>query len=388
MAQKFQVKTEKQATRCDICHQADQMDAFTGACMRCQALIVTNTVPASNASRYNDWMVTFRANNEAANNASLSSNELFRVIGEAAAIYLRNFLAFVGIIAIIQIPAKLLPLFISYQGWARTNTLLGFAISTIVPLILASLATGALNRAILQSYQREKVSILAAYRFILQRGPKYIVTSLLGSLFQVIGFFACYIGGLYTYPRGAFISEVAVAEEKYFMAALKRSIDLGQYNSISLLAIGLINWCLLSFSGGFGIYVADWCKHMLTNLPGFTYSYISLGSSLIPELIFVPLFLTIKMLLYFHLRMRDGDTLPVNTMPNLPASMPNNLPASIPANTLTSMPTNIAPPIREEAPRENVLSSPKEEPLKKGGTFRLKNVYEQPAGEREEGQSQ
>ena len=52
METKFQILEQTSPTRCEICHQADLFDPLTASCLRCQALILTQTLPEEEAERY------------------------------------------------------------------------------------------------------------------------------------------------------------------------------------------------------------------------------------------------------------------------------------------------------------------------------------------------
>src|SRR5688572_30954116 len=107
MENRFQVLEQTQPTRCEICHQADLFDPYTASCLRCQAMILTQTLPEEEAERY-------RRRQEAGltipRDTSVPTSDLFRVIPEAFKLYSKNLPLFYSIILAVSLPATLLGL--------------------------------------------------------------------------------------------------------------------------------------------------------------------------------------------------------------------------------------------------------------------------------------
>src|SRR5262249_801040 len=137
------------------------------------------------------------------------TSDLFRVMREAFNLYRRNFLLFLSILAVVQIPIALSSgaVFMASKQSSMFPALM--LIVGFLSFILTPVTTGALLKAILDRYRGESASLGESYAFILDRGFRYILTSIFGGICQVIGAIFCGVGMLFTYPRAAFVSEVA-----------------------------------------------------------------------------------------------------------------------------------------------------------------------------------
>src|SRR5262249_36585409 len=108
---RFEVMAETVPVRCEICHQADKFDPYTETCLRCQALIVANSLPQQEATRYQERMQTAAPKAD----EKIPTSDLFRVAREAFRLYSRNFSLFIGILAIVQVPMGLLGVCAQYH---------------------------------------------------------------------------------------------------------------------------------------------------------------------------------------------------------------------------------------------------------------------------------
>src|SRR5262249_54440088 len=115
-----------------------------------------------------------------------------------------------------------------------------FLTLTLSSIVLPYISSGALMKAILDRYRGEKATVADAYRFIINKGWRFLLTSIIGGIYQFIGYIACFIGLLYTFPRGAFVSEVAIIEDKYFSKAFNRSKRLGTRNTSMINLFGFL----------------------------------------------------------------------------------------------------------------------------------------------------
>jgi hypothetical protein len=275
-------------------------------------MILTHTLPEEEAERY-------RRRQEAGltvpRDTSVQISDLFRVIPEAFKLYKRNLSLFYCIILAVSLPATLIGLVpILLPSMTRMNPgflMVFFLASLLISLILYPIGMGALTKSILDRYRGEPASFVDSFAFILERGWRYMATTILGNLYMSVGFMFCLVGGVYTFPRSLFIPDVSIVEEKYFGKAFSRADNLGTINTGMVLIFGLL-W--LGASMAVGIIPA-----FLSIAGGLIIGALNLTSLILPltiishllgslaGLVLTPLFFTTKLLLYFHLRMRTDE---------------------------------------------------------------------------------
>lgn len=295
MANNFQIKTKNKSTRCEICHQTDQFDLATETCLRCSALVVANLLPQPTANnQFNDWMVTLGRTQA----PSLTFRELFNIIKESLDLYFKNFLLFFGIISIPFFPVAFLSEHFIYQVIGVNDGLYRFIIYWGTPFVVTALAGAVLSTAILNRYQNQPTSILNSYKELFKRGTSFVSTVVFGQFYQIIGIVFCWLGLLYTYPSGAFISETAIVDQHYKAEAFKTSHRFGSRVPIFLLLFGLFSWIIPKLTG---IYVGDFLSHKALKY-GIYKEDLSDFFSMCLKIGIYPLFLLIKMLMYLRLR--------------------------------------------------------------------------------------
>lgn len=315
---RFQVLEQTSPSRCEVCHQADQFDAFTATCMRCQALILAHSLPEEQAARYQQFQQVARPRD-----TNVPTSDLFRIMPEAFKLYSRNFGLFLKVCLAGQgliILLSLVPTILLFLGAGMVSpgniALVGLAMLFLIlgaSLVLWPIMSGALTKAILDRYRGENASVVDSYKFIFQRGWKYISTAIMGHLYQSVGFLLCFVGGIYTFPRGLFVPEVAIIEEKYSGDALNRSSKLATTNIGIPLLFGLI-WVV-------GVpFIQIVVKLMfvfslLLVLPQTVAELIGQLVSSLAGLVILPLLFTTKLLMYFHLRMRTDEVLFIGDEP-------------------------------------------------------------------------
>ncbi|MFY9225903.1 MAG: hypothetical protein WAQ98_24705 [Blastocatellia bacterium] len=297
---KFQVKTKTKSIRCEICHQTDQFDEATETCLRCQSLVVANLLPQTPNSQFQDWMVNLGN----ANRASLSTRELFRVVQNAFQFYWQNFLLLISITTVSLIPLCLLKEDLVRYSFGIKDADLRIVICNIIPFIMYSFVIGTLDLAILKRHRGENITIFSAYRNVFSRGIKYLFTSLVGRIYQLVGIAFCWLGVLYTYPSGAFASEIAIAEEVYNMSAFKASHRLGMRIPIFLLLLGLIGFITPHL-------ITETLNEVFGNNlygTGISFSDFSYFIIVFFNILIWPLFVVIKMLAYLRLQQNQDAT--------------------------------------------------------------------------------
>lgn len=257
-----------------------------------------------------------------------------QLLDHAIRLYRRNFLKFVGIIAVVQIPATLLQLFFStwvLQEGAQQNFEdlaclgpLGGLITGLVSLALVQgLATAALTRAVADHYLGESTGFLDTFRKIGSSWLTLIGALILAGIYAlllIIWFLIPCIGwitglgilfyfGMVVIPL---IAPVIVLENQSASQAIRRAWDLARrrfwwvlgfvfvlflFNQLIVSGPSLLMTLLLDFSvypaSGTGFWDAYSLQVVIQSLV-----------SLVLGLIYLPLQLTCITLMYFDLRVR------------------------------------------------------------------------------------
>ena len=289
---------------------------------------------------------------------------LGELLDQAIRLYRRNFLTFIGIIAVIYVPLMILQtasttlLTSSIDDLASADSpeqifnnmaYMGGMLSTMVVgffqyVFVQGIATGALTRAVADNYLGKPVSILDAYRGI---GKSWV--SLLGALFFVfilliaiaiwwlvpcIGWFTGL--GMMAYLMtvvNPLVAPVVILEGQSAIGSIFRAWDLARRRFWPVLGttIVLSLFSLLIVNGPAAI-VNVFLTQAITSFGDSTTqlvitSIIQSLVSLVFVLIYYPLQMTAFTLIYFDLRVRtEGLDIALLTLPTEQASM-----AKIPA---------------------------------------------------------
>lgn len=203
---------------------------------------------------------------------NLRPRTMGELLDQAIRLYRKNFLTFIGIIALMQVPLTLIQLGIQYYqanfggGTLSTSSDIGSSFSNLLLsiaqfILIGGVATAALTRAIGDSFLGEKIGILDAYKRI---GNSW--SPLLGALFGYgllmipvfIWIFVPLIGWL-TGPGilvflitivGPFIALTVVLERRRGGKAILRSWNLGMARFWWLLGftliLGLFSYIIIS----------------------------------------------------------------------------------------------------------------------------------------------
>jgi hypothetical protein len=326
----FEIVTESSATRCEICHKADRFDPITETCLRCQALVVVGLLSDSAVAQYRQQQAARTAPTgsiepQRINNLTVSLRDFLGLMREALKLYHRNWLLLTAIYGLLEIPLIIgFSLVELHQGpFSNWQLRFWYGYFILLPILLTSISIGALIHAIVNRYHDKPTSLLSAYRYIWQLGPNYLFTSILGSIFQwsglllfsfyfssivtdlnkAIAFIALLLLGLYAYPRFAFVSEVAVTERKYFIAAFRHSANFGVANWLILCTFALLVWLVPKL---IAVILLNGLSIFVSGLPEFVYKMIGIGI----DILSYPFVFTTKVLLYFHLSMRNDNSRP------------------------------------------------------------------------------
>jgi hypothetical protein len=258
-----------------------------------------------------------------------------QLLDRSIALFRRNFLTFVGIVALVQVPVSLLQLLFNlgtqgiglsgFGGSDLANTLMaGAAVTTLLVGLLGSLllqiGTGALARAIGNEYLGVDISILEAYRQI--RGQW---RSLIGLIFLGI---ILYIGlllwllipciGWVTGPSILFFwtsvivplgAPIVVLERQRAQPALRRAWDVARRRFWWVLGFILLLFVFELFVVTGPTVVVASLGELLLGEGSFgnsmaAYVTIEQTANLLFSLLFTPLKLTAIIMMYFDLRVR------------------------------------------------------------------------------------
>ncbi|MGI8588917.1 MAG: hypothetical protein ACR2M0_14725 [Chloroflexia bacterium] len=262
----------------------------------------------------------------------LRPRDIGGILDQAVVVYRRNFVTFLGIGALIQVPVNLIlalgstwllnpanitapqspgffagPAAIDQYNQALALWLSNFLSRALLYLliwilgnVLLSIAAGALARAIAEGYMGRQTSIVGAYRAIRRRIPTLIGMA----LFQAIASLTIIIPPVFAwlFINWSFTSQAIVLEDAGVGTALQRSWDLARGSWWRIFGAYLLLLVLRLITSSPASLVQT-----LLGLAGAPWEMQNIGSEFVALLIgvvFVPFQLTAMTLLYFDLRVR------------------------------------------------------------------------------------
>lgn len=271
---------------------------------------------------------------------SLQPLSMTQLLDRAIRLYRSNFLIFVGIVALAQIPATAVnmiglwlapaPETISVTPTSVTDMWLqlfessGFVnngwlwLGRIVTLLLVQLATAAMTKAVAENYLGHKIGLFEAYQKIGRSGITLLIATFLG-IFIVIGLAIWWIvvpciGWLSGLGMLFFLSlvilplvaPIIVLEHRSAGAALQRAWDLGRRRFWWLigfmLLLGLFGQIVVTGPALLSVFAVE--SAVGSGIDTTTSSLIQQVIMLLLRLIYLPLQLTCVTLLYFDIRVR------------------------------------------------------------------------------------
>ncbi|MCP4415648.1 MAG: hypothetical protein GY805_03435 [Chloroflexi bacterium] len=272
---------------------------------------------------------------------NLQPLSMSQLLDRAIRLYRKNFLVFVGIVAIAQIPAtavNMIGLWLAptpevpafNPGASVTDLWLDIAqssgfgnspgvwIGRIVTLLLVQLATAAMTKAVAENYLGHKIGLLEAYRKIGRSGFTLFVALFLSFFFIialfiwwiVVPFLGWFTGlgmifffGLVVLPL---IAPVIVLEQRTASDAIQRAWDLARRRIWWLigfmLLLGLFGQLIVTGPALLAVFTIN--SVVGGAIDATTSSLIQQIIALLLNLIYLPLQLTCVTLLYFDVRVR------------------------------------------------------------------------------------
>ena len=251
--------------------------------------------------------------------ASVTSNfkerDLGSIVDELFRVYMRNFLPFLGIIAVAGIPLAIIGTALGWYALSQplVNTAeLTILVLFIVVLIVASifaylLMSAAVTYAVAGYYQGNRIAIRQAYQFAWHQLGSLVGAAFLVGL-AVFGMSITIIGipvAIYFGVTWAFIVQTVVLEHRGARRSLSRSSILVKsvwWRVLGvLIIIALIESILSSVAGGIVGFIVGLIGELADILPA---ELAANFAGTLAGMIFIPISLIGTTLLYFDLRIR------------------------------------------------------------------------------------
>lgn len=273
---------------------------------------------------------------------NLQPLSMAQLLDRAIRLYRKNFLIFVGIVAIAQIPATAVnmiglwlapapdpavafdPTLSLTDFWLQILESSGFGsnigvwIGRLATLLLVQFATAAMTKAVAENYLGHKVGLFDAYRKIGRSGLTLLVATFLSFFFILaliiwwivipcLGWFTglgmLFFFGLVILPL---IAPVVVLERRSALESIKRAWDLGRRRLWWLigfmLLLGLFSQLVVTGPAFLGVFLVQ--SIVGSGVDSTTAGLIQQVIILLLNLIYLPLQLTCVTLLYFDVRVR------------------------------------------------------------------------------------
>ena len=253
--------------------------------------------------------------------ASVTSNfkerDLGSIVDELFRVYMRNFLPFLGIIAVAGIPLAIIIIgtvlswYASAYSLEKTDelTILFFliAVLVVVSTLAYLLMSAAVTYAVAGYYQGNRIAIRQAYQFAWHRLGSLVGAAFLVGL-AVFGMSITIIGipvAIYFGVTWAFIVQTVVLEHRGARRSLSRSSILVKsvwWRVLGvLIIIALIESILSSVAGGIVGFIVGLIGGLADILPA---ELAANFAGTLAGMIFIPISLIGTTLLYFDLRIR------------------------------------------------------------------------------------
>ena len=243
------------------------------------------------------------------------------ILDQTFRLYRANFLRYVTIVALIQVPLGLLTLAFqttwvnnlaagrgadsAFEAAKVLGFLLGFGLTFLVAIIAQQFVNAALVKSISESYLGGDVSVLGAYRFLAPKAGWLILAALIIAFGTGIGLMLCIVPGIFFSLYFVLTTQGIVTEDLNVIDGMKRSASLVSGNLgkvfLVLLVVFLLNVALGAIDMGIMAVVGrlvDVQKHYLA------IQLMSQGLPLLQQVLMAPIHAAATILIYYDLRIR------------------------------------------------------------------------------------
>jgi len=228
-----------------------------------------------------------------------------QILDRVFRLYKGNFVRFIAIVAIIKVPLALLTMIWLVTGGLSTiGLIVGPLALAFLGIVGQSLCSGALMKSVSESYLGNEVTVSESYRFILPKLGTLVWASILVGLIVAVGFLLLVVPGVifmlwYYLAIPAIVLEGLKARRGMGRSRLLVKGNLGKVFVIGLVVflIGLIVGSVFQYGGSIlAGAVAG------TNITAST--LIIQLSSLVGQILVMPIGAAAAILLYYDLRIR------------------------------------------------------------------------------------
>jgi len=237
-----------------------------------------------------------------------------QILDRAFRLYRRNFIRFIAIVAVIQVPMFLLSLVVGRMGLTQAQEMAttseGPATGVSLMLVLAgslltmfstSLCNGALLKSISGTYLGQDVTVGGAYRFVLPKLLALVGASIVVTLVVGVGFILLIVPGVIFALMYILTSQVIVLEGRGVFKGMTRSKQLGSGNKGKIFLL----WLLVTI-------VAVIVQGLFEAAAGLFTGRLEPGSAMMVKQLFnltgqtlvMPIYAGAFILLYYDLRIR------------------------------------------------------------------------------------
>jgi len=271
---------------------------------------------------------------------NLQPLSMSQLLDRAIRLYRKNFLIFVGIVAIAQIPSTAVSLIGLWLApapelafnptasitdlWLQIAESSGFGsnpwvwLGRLATLLLVQLATAAMTKAVAENYLGHKIGLFEAYQKIGRFGLTLLLATFIGIFFVIalaiwwvvvpcLGWFTglgmIFFFGLVVLPL---VAPIVVLERRSALEALQRAWDLGRRRFWWLIGfmilMGIFGQLVVTGPAILSVFIVN--SVVGSGIDATTATLVQEVIGLLLNLIYLPLQLTCVTLLYFDVRVR------------------------------------------------------------------------------------
>lgn len=261
-----------------------------------------------------------------------------RIFDRAFAIYRNNFLRFVTIVALIEVPVALLAL--ATRSWTQTVTpvqqrsfmeqmrdrqagarpapqryngedatprplgVLGGALTTLLRVVGLMLCQAALIKSVSETYLGHEITIGQAYRFALPKALTLLLATICVGLVTMLGFLLLIIPGVIFSLWFSLTVPAIVVENRSVGNGMSRSKALVGGNLGKALAVGLLATLIAIVISVLFLLLGSMVRTMLPPDSATLRPFVNHLGGTISQILTMPISVTASILLYYDLRIR------------------------------------------------------------------------------------